>query len=127
MLPSDTLATLQAFLSDQAALQNEFEALDGAAGQSQNTVSENGSTAARSALSLADYRRLFAEDWQQSQFWYSDEFALSLSEVIRQLAKERYNKTKEKVHIAFIACPTTFCAYQVCLILPDADIWLMPV
>ena len=46
----------------------------------------------------------FEEDWQHSQFWYSDETALTLgNELIRGIAER-----DEDVYVAIVAAPSAF-------------------
>ncbi|KAJ2922382.1 hypothetical protein H1R20_g14715, partial [Candolleomyces eurysporus] len=56
-------------------------------------------------VSLAEYKKAFGEDWQLSQFWYSDSFATRTAEAI-------HAQCSEDTKIAFLCCPTAFVAFQ---------------
>ena len=47
----------------------------------------------------------FAEDWNESQFWYADETALLLAE---ELLEGAFTPTGEKKVIAVVSAPSVF-------------------
>ncbi|KIM39081.1 hypothetical protein M413DRAFT_75189 [Hebeloma cylindrosporum] len=56
-------------------------------------------------VSVAEFKLAFGEDWQLSQFWYSEESAATIAEHIHSLCTPSTN-------IAFLCCPTAFVAFQ---------------
>lgn len=92
-LSANALAALQEFLQErQAQLEDEEE--------------EPG-TAAMTALQLDDQPqqqlRHVSEDWQLSQFWYTESTAIAL-------AKEALAAAGEKGRVACVSCPTLYKA-----------------
>ncbi|GAA5942634.1 protein-lysine N-methyltransferase [Sporobolomyces koalae] len=67
-------------------------------------------------MSVDEFRKLFQEDWQLSQFWYSAAFA-------SQLCKFIYSFATPSTRIAFLCCPTSYVAFQNQNPLPD--VWLL--
>jgi hypothetical protein len=61
-LRSDTLSALNSFLSSRAEVEEQFQALV-------DKRTQNTEEADSSPLSVDEFRRLFGEDWQKSQFW----------------------------------------------------------
>ncbi|EDR08144.1 uncharacterized protein LACBIDRAFT_147556, partial [Laccaria bicolor S238N-H82] len=57
----------------------------------------------------------FGEDWQLSQFWYTDPFA-------NHLARALHTLCTPKTTIAFLCCPTGFVAFQHLNPLPGAHL-----
>lgn len=55
---------------------------------------------------MTEFRRLFGEDWQQSQFWYSENFAYSFARSLRQRIPN------SDCNVVFISCPTAYVAFQ---------------
>ncbi|KAF9042156.1 putative N6-adenine methyltransferase-domain-containing protein [Panaeolus papilionaceus] len=56
-------------------------------------------------VSPAEFRLAFGEQWQLSQFWYSDAFSERLAKALNKLCDP---STK----IAFMCCPTAFVGFQ---------------
>ena len=79
-LSSNSLAALQEFLQEREKLEAKFKRLD-----EQKEIDFN----------------VFKEDWQLSQFWYSEDFATTLGELI-------ISQTRSKNHVALISCPTAY-------------------
>ncbi|KAF5328489.1 hypothetical protein D9611_014542 [Ephemerocybe angulata] len=67
-------------------------------------------------ISLDDYKKTFGEDWQLSQFWYSNEFADHLSTKLHGMC------TRE-TKIAFMCSPTAFVSFQHMKQLPGAHVF----
>ncbi|MCJ1452762.1 hypothetical protein MMC28_003105 [Mycoblastus sanguinarius] len=86
-LPSDTLAALQEFYSERETREKRFEDL-------KSEIDQNRSQA---QLSMD----MFSEDWNASQFWYSDETATLLANQIL----EGVNFT---TRIAIVSAPSVF-------------------
>ncbi|CAO1631239.1 unnamed protein product [Parajaminaea phylloscopi] len=63
-------------------------------------------------LSVDDWRQLVAEDFQQSQFWYSTPFAYTLADLIAQHLKEMSAGLGRQATVAFVCSPTAFVAFQ---------------
>ncbi|XP_017079513.2 protein-lysine N-methyltransferase CG9154 [Drosophila eugracilis] len=81
-LPADTLAILNEFLSERSKRE-----------------AEEGSQIGKDAH--------FEEDWQLSQFWYSNKTKLILRDVVRKLLVER-KKDSEDFYIALLSCPSLY-------------------
>ncbi|KAI9342875.1 putative N6-adenine methyltransferase-domain-containing protein [Obelidium mucronatum] len=92
-LPSDTLALLQSFLTEKAEAEKRFEALR------ENAHKEADSAAERRRIEVT--MEDFKEDWQLSQFWYSDETAFHLA--IHSIAA-----TPEGGSLGCVSSPTVF-------------------
>lgn len=92
-LSADTLKLLQEFRDDQEAQNKKFEKLKNQA----ESDFQNGS----SKLSMD----LFSEDWNVSQFWYTDDTARTLA---HQLL---YNATDESA-IAVVSAPSVYVALR---------------
>ncbi|KAL8812363.1 MAG: hypothetical protein Q9200_001089 [Gallowayella weberi] len=86
-LSADTLAILGDFYSERAQNEKQFEDLK--AQKAQDRV--------EAPLSMT----MFSEDWNASQFWYSDETAILLAE---QLLKDSTKDTK----VAVVSAPSVF-------------------
>lgn len=79
-------------------------------GDSQSEVTDDDDEGAH--ISVDEWRTLVAEDFQQSQFWYSSEFADRLA---REIHSHLLNLSKElgrKAKVAFVCSPTAFVAFQ---------------
>ena len=50
----------------------------------------------------------FAEDWNESQFWYSDETALTLAEELLDGAFGSENREEGRCVIAVVSAPSVF-------------------
>ncbi|SCV69627.1 BQ2448_2647 [Microbotryum intermedium] len=57
-------------------------------------------------MTVDEFRRLFGEDWQLSQFWYSQAFATTLAQYIRSLCPSTSTR------VAFLCCPTGYVGFQ---------------
>lgn len=88
-LSADTLKLLQEFNQDKDAHTKQFEAL--------KTHSENVFANGTEGLSMD----LFSEDWNQSQFWYSDNTA-------RTLAQSLLDGCDGESAIAVVSAPSVF-------------------
>lgn len=93
-LPSDTLALLQEFQSEKDTRAKQFEDLKAAA-ESDFSATKDGK------LSMD----LFGEDWQASQFWYTDATARTLAEALLEGAR------KESC-IAVVSAPSVYIALR---------------
>jgi hypothetical protein len=62
VLRSDTIAALDSFLSSRAQAEKQFQELLDARLHDEDEAD-------RAPISVDDFRRLFGEDWQMSQFW----------------------------------------------------------
>ncbi|KAL2055322.1 hypothetical protein ABVK25_004130 [Lepraria finkii] len=86
-LPSDTLAALQDFYSERDSREKRFADL-------RAEVERKGSLA---QLSMD----MFSEDWNASQFWYSDETATTL-------AKQLLEGASASTNICIVSAPSVF-------------------
>jgi hypothetical protein len=91
-LSADTLKLLQDFRNDQDAQAKQFEKLKSEA----ESNFENGGTFSMD---------MFGEDWNASQFWYTDETA-------RTLAKQLLKDVKEDSAIAVVSAPSVYVAIR---------------
>ncbi|GAA6009775.1 hypothetical protein JCM10207_004190 [Rhodosporidiobolus poonsookiae] len=98
-----TLAALGAFYNEREEAEREFAALEEKAHARLMEVKEGQEEQAM--ISPAEFRRLFQEDWQMSQFWYSDDFASHFSRFV-------YSFCTPSTRIAFLSCPTSYVAFQ---------------
>ena len=94
-LPADTLALLQNFQNEKASAQQKFEAL--------KSNSENAFAASDPNAKLT--MDLFGEDWQISQFWYSDATANTLAEALLDGADG-------STSIAVVSAPSVYIALR---------------
>ncbi|KAL8862556.1 MAG: hypothetical protein Q9178_001054 [Gyalolechia marmorata] len=100
-LPADTLALLEDFYSERDQNEKRFEHLKA---QTEDDRLET-------PLSMT----MFTEDWNASQFWYSDETAILLAE---QLLKGATKDTR----IALVSAPSVFIQVKNLLVRGDHDI-----
>ncbi|KAJ7660808.1 putative N6-adenine methyltransferase-domain-containing protein [Mycena polygramma] len=56
-------------------------------------------------MNVDEYRSIFSEDWQLSQFWYTTAFAMRFARTLHKLCTPTTS-------IAFVCCPTAFVAFQ---------------
>ncbi|KAK7034752.1 Protein-lysine N-methyltransferase efm5 [Paramarasmius palmivorus] len=120
-LDSNTQSILHSFLAErdqERALFNQFQlaAYGGVpvvastppneVGELEKSEEDEDEEIAPSMMSLTDYRLAFREDWQLSQFWYSNAFAEKLAHWLHCLSATSNPK------IAFISSPTAFVAFQ---------------
>ncbi|KAH9819839.1 Protein-lysine N-methyltransferase EFM5 [Teratosphaeria destructans] len=89
-LPADTLALLQEFQLEKDARAKQFEDLKAKAEEAFDKNDE---------LSMD----LFGEDWNASQFWYTDATA-------RTLAMQLLREADSHTHIAIVSAPSVFVA-----------------
>ncbi|CAA7267726.1 unnamed protein product [Cyclocybe aegerita] len=108
-LDPSTLALLDSFFNEKAEEERRFNeiAAEQAAAKIAGLALEIGEEKAgeKPMVSVADFRFAFSEDWQLSQFWYSEAFANRLADCLHSLCTPT---TK----IAFVCCPTGFVAFQ---------------
>ncbi|XP_068150652.1 protein-lysine N-methyltransferase CG9154 [Drosophila tropicalis] len=83
-LPADTLAILNEFLAERSKREADEE---------ERVVNKTGREAK------------FEEDWQLSQFWYSERTKNTLRDVVRELVKEHGDKD---FTIALLSCPSLY-------------------
>merc|ERR1719379_991436 len=88
-LSSNALAALQEFLQERQAQEQEEE--------------EEQIAAAAGSFSTEKELRHVTEDWQLSQFWYTDATAASL-------AKEALTAAGDRGRVACVSCPTLYKA-----------------
>ena len=92
-LSADTLALLKDFNADKESKTKQFESL--------KAQSEQAFEDASSSLSMD----VFPEDWNTSQFWYTDETA-------RILAEQLLNGINEDSAIAVVSAPSVYVALR---------------
>ncbi|GAA6009170.1 hypothetical protein JCM11491_005779 [Sporobolomyces phaffii] len=129
-LDPSTLALLNTFYQEREQAEQEFRELEDKAHK--RLLRAKGLDAAESAgdvdpstptdddddamMTVDEFRKLFQEDWQLSQFWYTAAFASQLSKFI-------YSFATRSTRIAFLCCPTSYVAFQNENPLPD--VWLL--
>ncbi|KAL2268117.1 hypothetical protein VTJ83DRAFT_2963 [Remersonia thermophila] len=94
-LSSSTLAALQEFYAERQSREEEFSKL-----QARVEILHAAGTSGQK-LSMD----LFAEDWNESQFWYSEETA-------RLLATELLEGVTEDMTVAVVSAPSVFVAIK---------------
>ncbi|KAF8179117.1 putative N6-adenine methyltransferase-domain-containing protein [Pholiota molesta] len=108
-LDPSTLALLDSHFRAKAEEERLFQeiAAERAAGQIAGLALEVDEAAKeeKPMVSVADFRLAFGEDWQLSQFWYSEKSA-------NKLAKHLHTLCTPSTNIAFLCCPTAFVAFQ---------------
>ncbi|KAM0786830.1 hypothetical protein ACM66B_002259 [Microbotryomycetes sp. NB124-2] len=122
-LDPSTLAILNSFLTEKTEAEEKFRKLEEQAHArlvkqqgEQHHQTESGATAADAAdddggaqdpmMTVDEFRTMFGEDWQLSQFWYSTEFATRLARWIRSLCPS------DSTQVAFLCCPTGYIGFQ---------------
>ncbi|GAA5986296.1 hypothetical protein JCM5350_002973 [Sporobolomyces pararoseus] len=131
-LDPSTLALLNSFYQEREQQEQEFRELEEKAhkrllrakGEQVETVDQDQDETTQIAtteeqdkmMSVDEFRKLFQEDWQLSQFWYTASFASKLCKFI-------YSFSTPTTRIAFLCCPTSFVAFQNQNPLPD--VWLL--
>ncbi|GAA5887199.1 hypothetical protein JCM3774_000621 [Rhodotorula dairenensis] len=116
-LDPSTLAALSSFYDEQAEAERQFQELEKKA-HDRLVAAQEGKPAGEpeQMMSVDEFRRLFGEDWQLSQFWYSASFAARFSRFLYSLCTPR-------TRIAFLSCPTAYIGFQHENPLPDAWLW----
>lgn len=136
-LPPLTLAALASFFDEQAAAQQALADLKAGSydnvGESRiriyhdreefgveevEEVKELPLSRSKQTVDLRDFKRIFKEDWQLSQFWYTMDTAEQLVEAISKLSKPASR-------IAFLCCPTAYVAYKEKAIYPSQRLRLL--
>lgn len=102
-LPSDTLAALAEFHAERDAKAKQFEDL--------KTKAENDFANGTGKLSMD----LFGEDWNASQFWYTDGTA-------RLLARQLLKDATETSAIAVVSAPSVYVALRNILAEEEASV-----
>ncbi|GAA5984363.1 hypothetical protein JCM10908_003315 [Rhodotorula pacifica] len=119
-LDPSTLAALSSFYDEQAEAERQFQELEKKAHERLVAAQEGGDAVAdktpEKMMSVDEFRRLFGEDWQLSQFWYSASFATRFSRFL-------YSLCTTQTRIAFLSCPTAYIGFQHENPLPDAWLW----
>jgi hypothetical protein len=143
-LDPSTLAALQGFLAERDEAEEQFKALEEKAHQRLVAAQAEDGAEKEKMISPAEFRKIFAEDWQMSQFWYALVLLLSTVHVCRPVFVvstsshtlfRRYSddfaaRFSSFVHsfstpttrIAFLSCPTSYVAFQHHN--PRDDVWL---
>ncbi|KAH9478288.1 EEF1A lysine methyltransferase 1 [Psilocybe cubensis] len=108
-LDPSTLSLLDSFFSEKAEADRKFQELaaERAAAQVAGLALEEDieSDETKPMVSVSDFKLAFGEDWQLSQFWYSESFATNLASRLHALCTPN-------THIAFLCCPTAFVAFE---------------
>ncbi|KAH8375109.1 hypothetical protein KR093_011650 [Drosophila rubida] len=85
-LPADTLAILQEFLAERKQREHDEE---------QRVINQSGTDAQ------------FEEDWQLSQFWYSDGTKRAIGDAVAKIVKE-HNGDGSDFRVALLSCPSLY-------------------
>ncbi|KAJ6474469.1 putative N6-adenine methyltransferase-domain-containing protein [Mycena vitilis] len=109
-LDPSTLALLNSFIASKTEEEQRFkelaeEAAARVAGLSLELDVDDEGTPEKPMISVDEYRSVFSEDWQLSQFWYTTKFAM-------RFARTLHNLCTPTTSIAFVCCPTAFVAFQ---------------
>ncbi|PPQ69233.1 hypothetical protein CVT25_006950 [Psilocybe cyanescens] len=106
-LDPNTLSLLDSYFSEKAEAERRFQELaaERAAAQIAGLALHDEPEADKPMVSVADFKLAFGEDWQLSQFWYSESFATNL-------AKRLHSMCTPSTTIAFLCCPTAFVAFE---------------
>ncbi|EAU93373.1 hypothetical protein CC1G_04352 [Coprinopsis cinerea okayama7 len=121
-LSADTKALLDLFLANKAEEERRFAVLEEAAQLRKMevdvplTVEELQELKDTPMVSVAEFKSTFGEDWQLSQFWYSEDYAY-------RLAKALHDQCTPETKIAFLCCPTAYVAFQHTKPLPNARLF----
>lgn len=84
-LDPSTLAALQGFLAERDEAEEQFKALEAKAHQRLVAAQAQDGAEKEKMISPAEFRKIFAEDWQMSQFWCA--LALLIPTVARVLTR----------------------------------------
>ncbi|GJN93340.1 hypothetical protein Rhopal_006393-T1 [Rhodotorula paludigena] len=113
-LDPSTLAALTSFLDERADAERQFAELEKKAHERLVAAQEGQADADEERMmSVDDFRKMFGEDWQLSQFWYSASFAGRFSRFL-------YSFCTPTTRIAFLSCPTAYVGFQHTNPLPSA-------
>ncbi|KAF7340315.1 hypothetical protein MVEN_01950600 [Mycena venus] len=109
-LDPSTLALLNSFIASKTDEERRFnelaeEAAARVAGLSLEGDGEDEGANDKPMMSVDEYRSVFSEDWQLSQFWYTTPFAM-------RFARTLHSMCTPTTSIAFLCCPTAFVAFQ---------------
>ncbi|GAA5954142.1 hypothetical protein JCM3765_005302 [Sporobolomyces pararoseus] len=114
-LDPSTLALLNSFYQEREQQEQEFRELEEKAhkrllktqqeSETQTTEGETEEEEEDKMMSIEEFRKLFQEDWQLSQFWYTSTFASKLCKFIHS-----FSSTSSR--IAFLCCPTSYVAFR---------------
>ncbi|GAA6025822.1 hypothetical protein JCM8202_006254 [Rhodotorula sphaerocarpa] len=115
-LDPSTLAVLSSFYDEQAEADRQFQELEKKAHERLVAAQEGQAAEPERMMSVDEFRKLFGEDWQLSQFWYSASFAARFSRFL-------YSLCTPSTRIAFLSCPTAYIGFQHENPLPDAWLW----
>ncbi|KAJ8292091.1 Protein-lysine N-methyltransferase EFM5 [Rhodotorula toruloides] len=117
-LDPSTLAALSSFYDEQAEAERQFAELEKKAHDRLVQAQEGQADGAEEqrTMSVDEFRKLFGEDWQLSQFWYSADFATRFSRFL-------YSFCTPTTRIAFLSCPTAYIGFQHENPLKDAWLW----
>ncbi|GAA5973056.1 hypothetical protein JCM11641_000390 [Rhodosporidiobolus odoratus] len=125
-----TLAILGHFMDEKAETERQFAELEKKAHERMVAAKEGRQVEdEQKMISPAEFRRLYGEDWQMSQFWYSDAFASHFSRFLYTISTSPSptsltpsSSSTPPPRIAFLSCPTSYVAFQHQNPLPDT--WL---
>ncbi|KAJ6459600.1 putative N6-adenine methyltransferase-domain-containing protein [Mycena sanguinolenta] len=120
-LDPTTLALLNSFIASKTDEERRFnelaeEAAARVAGLSLETDDEDSTADEKPMMSVDEYRSVFSEDWQLSQFWYTTPFAMRFARILHSLCTPTTS-------IAFLCCPTAFVAFQHTKMLKNARLF----
>ncbi|BGP19633.1 hypothetical protein JCM10213_000090 [Rhodosporidiobolus nylandii] len=105
-LDPSTLAILGQFMSERAEVEEQYAVLEKKAHERMVAAQEGRQIEEdEKMISPAEFRRLYGENWQLSQFWYSDAFASHFSRFV-------YSWCTPQTRVAFLSCPTSYVAFQ---------------
>ncbi|PVU91361.1 hypothetical protein BB561_004438 [Smittium simulii] len=104
MLSDEALAALKEFYQEEQKKDAEFNKVKMAASSLDDTSNDSQNHLEPTKITID----VFREDWQLSQFWYTNETA----EFIANFARNN----KRDGLIFFLSCPTAFVKYMVCTI-----------
>jgi len=105
-----TMAALHSFMEEKSEAEQRFQALMDEAEKGFDEAQGGEDTAdeasAPPTMTVDEFRSLFGEDWQLSQFWYSSEFA---NKFVSYVASQCESADQR---LAFLCCPTSFVAFR---------------
>ncbi|KAL8292740.1 hypothetical protein RQP46_001352 [Phenoliferia psychrophenolica] len=109
-----TQALLDSFLLGEAERERELKELE----EQSNAAAlvlvhpdliEEEEEVEKPVMDVETFRKLFQEDWQISQFWYSTPFATHLASFLKSQSSTSLDTP---IKVAFLCCPTGFVAFQ---------------